>query len=73
MSISFEWMNGSAANFGYVDGSDIRIERYSKPDKPLYFYLSTPEKHYFYHGGPFYTPQDRDDAVLKELKTIIGT
>ena len=39
MSISFEWMNGSAANFGYVDGSDIRIELYSKPDKTLYFYL----------------------------------
>ena len=68
----FEWMKGSAANFGYVDGSDIRIERYSKPDKTLYYYLSNPERLYFHHAGPFDTPQDRDDDILRQLKIIMN-
>ena len=68
----FEWMKGSAANFGYVDGSDIRIERYSKPNKTLYYYLSNAERLYFHHAGPFDTPQDRDDDILRQLKIIMN-
>ena len=37
--MKFEWLKGSASNFGYIEDSDIRVERYSKPDKSLYFFL----------------------------------
>lgn len=56
---------------GYVAGSNIRIERYSKPDKTLYYYLSNPERLYFHHAGPFDTSQDRDDDLLKELELLL--
>jgi len=69
--MTFEWMKGSASNFGYVGGSNIRIERYSKPDKTLYYYLSNPERLYFHHAGPFDTSQDRDDDLLKELELLL--
>ena len=63
----FLWMKGSSSNFGYVDGSDIRIERYSKPNKTLYYFLSDSETLCFHHAGPFDTPQDRDNDILCHL------
>ena len=65
--MKFEWLKGSASNFGYIEDSDIRVERYSKPDKSLYFFLSSSKKTYFKHSGPFYSPKDRDKAVLDDV------
>ena len=62
------WMKGSAFNFGRIEGTDYRCERFSRPNGSLWFLLSSPQKTYLSCKGPFFSPQERDLAIISEVK-----
>jgi hypothetical protein len=66
--VKITWMDGSAFNFGRIEGTDYRCERFSRPDGSLWFLLSSPKKTYLCCKGPFQTKEERDLAIINKVK-----
>jgi hypothetical protein len=66
--VKITWMDGSAFNFGRIEGTNYRCERFSRPDGSLWFLLSSPEKTYLSCKGPFHSKEERDLAIINQVK-----
>ena len=60
------WQSGGAYNHGRI--GDYRCERYKQPDGSLWFLLSSTKKTYLCCKGPFDSPEERDQAIINEVK-----
>ena len=59
---------GSAYNIGYIDHSEIRVERMKGEDGRHGFLLSSPKKTYLFVSACIYnTPKERDDAIKQQV------
>lgn len=67
------WGSGSAFNHGHVEGDNWhRVERY-KTTEGMWFLLSSPEKTYLCCMGPYSSKEERDEAILNEVKKREGS
>ena len=64
--MKIDWYKGGAYNHGYI--GDYRCERFKKPDGSLWFLLSSTKKTYLCCKGPFDSPEERDQAIINEVK-----
>lgn len=68
VTVRISWMKRSAFNFGRVEGTDYRCERFSRPDGSLWFLLSSTKKTYLCCNGPFQDKEERDLAIINKVK-----
>ena len=64
------WEKLSAFNLGKVEGTDYRCERFwngDKDNKRHWFLLSNPKRTYLCCLGPFSTPEERDNEIIREV------
>ena len=52
---------------GRVEGTDYRVERY-KVGEAYHYMLSNSKKTYLSSKGPFSTTDERNEAIIKEVK-----
>ncbi len=70
MSI-IRWGKGGSFNHGRVEGTDYRCERYAlgdKGSKEYWYMLSDSHITYLCAKGPFSTPEERDQHIIKEVE-----
>ena len=71
MSYEIHWGRGGSCNHGRVEGTDYRCERYAvvdKDNKEYWYMLADPNLTYLCAKGPFNTPQERDTAIVEEVR-----
>jgi hypothetical protein len=71
VSYEIQWGKGSTFNMGLVGGTKYRCERYSVPNKNKndhWFMLADPYKTYLCTKGPYSTPEERDTAIVEEVR-----
>ena len=64
------WEKLSAFNLGKVEGTDYRCERFwngDKNNKRHWFLLSNSKRTYLCCLGPFSTPEERDNEIIREV------
>ncbi len=67
--MNIDWKRGSAFNFGYIEGTDYRVERMRGENSNWGFLLSDKEKHYMFISACIYpTKEELEEAILKEVK-----
>ena len=69
--MKINWGKGSAFNMGVVGGTKYRCERYSVPNKNKndhWFMLADPHLTYLCTKGPYNTPEERDTAIVEEVR-----
>ena len=66
------WGKEGSFDMGVIDGTQYRCERYWVPDKKQkkhWFLLTKPTgKHYLCSKGPFNSPEERDIAIIEEVR-----
>lgn len=71
MSYEIHWGRGGSFNHGRVEGTDYRCERYAvgdKANKEYWYMLADSKITYLCTKGPFNTPQERDTAIVEEVR-----
>lgn len=67
--MKIDWKKGSAFNFGYIDGSEYRVERMRGKNDNWGFLLSTKDKHYEFISACIYSTKEQlEEAILREIK-----
>ena len=68
--MKIDWYKGGSSNHGYI--GDYRCERFRKSDGSLWFLLSSTKKTYLCCKGPFDSPEERDQAIINEVRNLDG-
>ena len=66
--MKINWYRGGSFNHGYLDDGIHRCERFKGTDGSLWFLLSSDKKTYLCCKGPFDSPEERDQAIINEVK-----
>lgn len=70
--MKINWGKEGGFNMGAIEGTEYRCERFWIPkgeQKEHWFLLSKPTgKHYLCTKGPYTTPQERDTAIIQEVR-----
>ena len=69
MSYEIHWGKGGSFNHGRIEG--YRCERYTvgdKDNKQHWYMLADPHLTYLCSKGPFNTPEERDTAIVEEVR-----
>jgi len=64
------WHKGSAFNHGKIEGTDYRCKRFrtdNEDGKRHWFLLADSKKTYLCCKGPFFTPEERDKEIIREV------
>ena len=63
---------GGASGHGRIEGTDYRCERYKTRDGMYWFLLSNNKLTYLCCKGPYYSAEERDEAIFSEVTKRIS-